>query len=182
MLQKDSPKIKDIFEKALKKEGMDVYSGITNKLEDSLDECIYEFLLDLDITKLIPGKAEFIGGCDWFYTGFGCRDDAYYLSREGDKWVFWLVSNTGEDESRELFRLIETDTWKTTKKGLAMAMLSMFYYKTRNSDFLGEADESGKACGSHILSCSEVQEIHDEDLRTRYMPGPGEGDVHPFNH
>ena len=27
-----------------------------------------------------------------------------------------------------------------------------------------------------------VQEIHDKDLRTRYMPGPGEGDVLPYDH
>ena len=181
--EKDCTKMKDVFEKALKKEGMDIYSGVTESIEDVLYEWMSdEVLWNLNITELIPGKLECIGGCDWCYAGFGSRHDGYYLSKEGDTWVFWLTSNTGEHEDHEAFRLIETDTWQGTKKDLHKAMLEFFYYKTRNSDFLGEADECGVAGGGDILSCSEVQEIHDEDLRTRCMPGPGEGDVDGESH
>jgi len=182
--EKDLEKMKDLFEIALEKEGMDIYSGIMedSEVQDSLQSWMWDVVPWDDIKKLIPGKPECIGRCDWYYEGFGSRHDEYYLSKEGDTWFFWLVSNTGEDEDFEAFRLIQTDTWKTSKKNLAMAMLEMFYYETRESDFLGEADECGAAGGGDILSCSEVQEIHDEDLQTRYMPGPGEGDVLPFNH
>ena len=161
-------KLRDIFKKTLKEKGMGSYVGFMDDdcLLEDLDAGMHEIACDQDVSDFIPGKVEHIGGCDWCYAGFGSRHDGYYLSKEGDTWFFWLVSNTAEDEGNEAFRLIAAENSYQAKWRLAEDMLEYFYNKTRGSDWLGEADECGSASGGDILSSGDIQRIHDENLRS----------------
>ena len=171
-------RIENTLEKALEERGMSAYAVILESIHDRMSELLFETYEDYDMTDSIPGKVKHIGGCRWYsnwtrgsflkapeYTETENLDrhEEYYLSKEGRKWVFWMVEKFHGYDDDKLYRLIETSDYYYpygSEQALAEEMLQAYYGEAGETFWLNFPHEPGRASGGDILSSERIQDIH----------------------